>query len=102
MEKQNRKEPLWVISFDTSKKEASWLTQAHYRPNLQITENQRLALNVLERLNESFREVTETYLKEVEGDEKTREQVDEIRKNFESFDKWLLWIRAWLDNMDQD
>lgn len=92
-------DPLWIIVFDHSIKSDSLKDKALlYFPtqqaNPQITEeNKRLALDFLEKMNDSFKQITEAYLTEAEKDESKKPQVKEIREKFKSLDSWIKWLR---------
>lgn len=95
---------LWTIIFDNQTPELDWFQRAHYQesPKKIAALDQRMAIDFLEKINLSFRKMSESYLQEVEQDEKMRPQVNEIRKKFDSLDKWLAWMRSQLDSPKQE
>lgn len=107
-EQEHTSPPLWVIKFEPPLEGIDWQKQAHLqflgtkkeppKDSLSSLESQHLALDFLEKINNSFREMTDAYLKKFENDAKQQSQIKEIRQNFESFDQWLDWIRTLLKN----
>jgi hypothetical protein len=103
MDKQKFPKPLWVIHFDRDE-DLSWaqkasleepLPEGEILPSsdiLSTPENQLIALDFLEKVNHSFREITEAYFSKVQ-DEHTKSQVEDIRKKFDALDQWLHWLR---------
>lgn len=100
--------PLWVIIFDHSIKSQTIKDKAlFYVPNKktqsQISlENKRLALDFLEKMNDSFKEITEAFLTEAEKDKNKKPQVNEIREKFKSLDTWIKWLRNWQKPSSED
>lgn len=86
---------LWIIAFDHNIKTDSFKEKAlFYVPAPQISEeNKKLALDFLEKMNDSFKEITEAYLTEAEKDDSKKIQVEEIRDKFKSLDAWIKWLR---------
>lgn len=93
--------PIWIIVFDHSiktdslREKAQLMVPAPEFPNQFSEENKRLALDFLEKMNDSFKEITEAYLAEAEKDEEKKPQVEEIREKFKSLDAWIDWLRKW-------
>lgn len=93
---------LWEIHFASSIENSEWLRQAQFIlpvgdypvEILGSKENQLLALDFLEKVNNSFKEITESYLSKISQDEHTQKQVKDIRKKFEALDQWLHWLRS--------
>lgn len=95
-------EPLWVIEFDhtlegkTLKEKALFCISIS---NLAKAENfnadEKFALEFLARITDSFKEITEPFLKEADAMEKP--EADEIREKFKSLDLWIKWLRRWQD-----
>lgn len=88
-------EPLWIIAFDPKGK--TFREQAFFCfPVLEEVDpiDEKLALEFLERLASSFKEVTEPLLEEAEADETKQAQAKEIRKKFKSIDLWIKWLKG--------
>lgn len=103
-------EPLWVIAFDHSKEGKTLKEKAFFCisfPNENkavgtLDPNEQFALDFLERMASSFKEVTEPILHEAEQDESKKAQAEEIRDKFKSIDLWIKWLRKWQDEKPPD
>jgi hypothetical protein len=90
-------DPLWVISFDhslkgTIKDKAFFCISLPSR-NKSLTGNlndsEQFALDFLSQINDSFKKIAEEYLEQADQDINQKEQADDIREKFKSFDLWI-------------
>lgn len=108
MLKTFKSKPLWIITFDQNKGSNNWLESARMNfttPSIEellSSKNNEVALEFLEMMNSSFRQITDNYLKQAEKDENLRGQVEEIRKKFDSLDNWLHMIRKWVESASKE
>jgi hypothetical protein len=89
-------EPIWIISFDHSIK-GTHKEQAFFHipfPHIiQFSGDKHAAINFLEKMNDSFKKMTELFLEEAEKEEINKPQADEIREKFKSLDSWIQWLK---------
>lgn len=98
-------DPLWVISFDHSLKGTikdkaffciSFPTHAKSLTG-NLNDSEQFALDFLNQINNSFKKIAEEYLEQASQDINQKEQVDDIREKFKSFDLWIEWLQKWQD-----
>lgn len=98
-------DPLWVISFDHSLKGTlkdkaffciSFPTHAKSLTG-NLNESEQFALDFISQINNSFKKIAEDYLEQAGNDINQKEQVEEIRDKFKSFDLWIEWLQKWQD-----
>lgn len=109
MENPKTNEPLWIIKFQAvDSSEKSYRQRAEFSPKnsskhlLVSMENQRQALEFLDRINSSFKDITEAYLAIAENDESLRPQAEEMRERLNTLNQWLKWIRSWLNKPEKE
>jgi hypothetical protein len=97
--------PLWMITFDPKIPEKSFQERALFssfpstssEPLGLHLENNRQALEFLSKVNASLKNMTEAYLEIAENNEEFKPRADEIRERLDILNKWLQWIRSWLE-----
>lgn len=99
-------EPLWVISFDhslkgTIKDKAFFCISFPHHPTGNLNETEQFALDFLQQINKSFKQITEQYLEQADLDADQKAQANDIREKFKSFDLWIEWLQKWQDEQNQ-
>ncbi len=102
-------DPLWVISFDhslkgTIKDKAFFCISFPNHPHSggKLNESEQFALDFLNQISNSFKQIAEEYLEQADQDENQKQQADEIRDKFKSFDLWMEWLQKWQDEQSGD
>lgn len=104
-------EPLWVISFDhslkgTIKDKAFFCISFPHHTNIltgNLNESEQFALDFLNQISDSFKQIAEQYLEQADQDESQKKQADDLREKFKSFDLWIEWLQKWQnEQQDQD
>jgi hypothetical protein len=103
-------EPLWIITFDPETPEKTFQERAVFssisnktsNPLGSSLESNRQALEFLSKVNTSLKNITQTYLEMAENNEGLKPKADEIRERLDLLNKWLQWIRSWLEPPEKE
>jgi len=91
-------EPLWVISFDHSLKDKPLKEKAFFCVAFphhieEMDENEKFALDFLEKMSASFKDITEIFLEDSNANETNKAESDEIKSRFKNLEQWIKWLR---------
>lgn len=100
--------PIWIISFDpnlpgkTIKEKALFCTRLPQNTPSAIDPTDQLAIEFLERISSSFKEISEEFIQSTPLNADGQEQAKLIEEKFKSLDLWLKWLKKWQEENPEE